>query len=131
MRGFFIRWGIHAASLWVAALVVPGISFPGDPPGVVQVLMVALIFGLVNAFVRPVLALASCGFYVLTLGLFHFVVNALMLLLTAWLAGPWLDVDGFFAAFVGALVVSVIGSVLTWVLDPPDRDDAQGIVGRD
>lgn len=128
MRGFVIRWFIHGLSLWVASLVVPGLSFPGDPPSVVQVATVAAIFGLVHAVVRPVLALATCGLYVLTLGLFHFVLNALLLGLTAWLAGSWLDVDSFWSAFLAALVVSIIGTVLTAIFDPSGPDDDQGTI---
>lgn len=122
MRGFLLRWLIHAVSLWVATLAVPGVTFPGDPPGVVQVVVVALVFGAVNAVIKPLLAMATCSLYVVTLGLFHFVVNALMLQFTAWLAGPWLDVDGFGSAFLGALVVSIVGTGLTLLLDP-DRPE--------
>lgn len=125
MRGFFLRWLIHAVSLWAATLAVPGVSFPGDPPGVLQVVAVALVFGAVNAVLKPILAMATCGLYVITLGLFHFVVNALMLQLTAWLAGSWLDVDGFGSAFLGALVVSVVGTGLTLLLDPDRPEGVQ------
>lgn len=128
MRAFLVRWLIHGISLWVASVIVPGVTFPGDPPSVGQVVVVALLFGAVNALVKPLVALASCGLYVLTLGLFHFVVNALMLWLTAWLAGPWFDVAGFWSAFGGALVTTVIGTVLTWWLDPqpPHGGDGDG-----
>ena len=126
MRGFLIRWLIHGVSLWAASLLVPGLSFPGNPPSVMQVATVAAIFGLVHAVVRPILALATCGLYVLTLGLFHFVLNALLLGLTAWLAGGWLNVDSFWSAFLAALVVSIIGTVLTAIFDPPGSDGEGG-----
>ena len=89
----------------------------------VLVLFVALIFGMVNAFVKPLLAFATCGLYVLTLGLFHFVINALMLQITAWLVGPSFVVEDFWSAFLGALVISIVGTVGTALLDPGSDDE--------
>ena len=103
---------------------MPGVSFPsteGTPFW--TVLFVALIFGMVNAFVKPLMAFATCGLYVMTLGLFHFVVNALMLQVTAWLAGSSFVVEDFWSAFLGALVISIVGTVGTALLDPGDDDD--------
>jgi putative membrane protein len=119
---FLIRLVINAAALWVAIRFVPGISFAGDE---VTLLLVALIFGLVNAIVRPVLTLLSLPFLILTLGLFTFVINALMLWLTSALSGAFglgFRVDGFMPAFLGALVVTIVSAVLSLIL----RDVTRG-----
>jgi putative membrane protein len=125
---------IQAAALGCAAWLVAGIHFPGEMPGVlVSMLVVAAVFSLVNTLVKPVLALATCGLYVLTLGMFHFVINALMLQLTAWLASGLLVVQDFWSAFFGALVISVVSTVLTVWFNPDDEDDGEPgvIVVRD
>ena len=99
---------VNSAALWVATQVVDGISFTGDVP---RLLGVALVFGVLNVVVRPILKLATCPFYILTLGLFTFVVNALMLLITSVASealGLGFHVDGFIPALIGALVVSII-----------------------
>jgi putative membrane protein len=98
--------------------MVPGLEFPGNPPSITQVIVVAGLFGVLNAMVKPLLQLAACGLYVFTLGLIHFVINAAILQLTGWLAGGWLHVADFWSAFQGALIISVVGTVLTWMLDP-------------
>jgi putative membrane protein len=110
-----LRILINALALGAAAYLVPGIK-AGSPT---SVLLIALVFGVLNALVRPVLKLLSCPLLVLTLGLFTLVLNAVMLLLTAKLGqafGIEFHVDGFWTAFVGALVVSVVSVVLSWVL---------------
>ena len=119
-----VRLLASAVALAVAAWLVDGITV-GPGTGAergLTLLAVAVLFGLVNAVVRPVARLLSLPLLLLTLGLFTFVLNALMLLLTAWLAGR-LDlafhVDGFWAALAGALVVTVVGFLLDLVL--PDR----------
>ena len=109
----------YAAGLAVAAWLLEGIHFAGPTHGtaelkekVLPLLLVALVLGLVSTFVEPVVKLLSLPFIILTLGLFLLVINALMLLLTAWLADQ-LDlgfhVDGFLSALLGALVVTVVG----------------------
>jgi putative membrane protein len=110
-----LRILINAAALWVAASFVPGIHAGGFG----SILALALVFGLVNAFVRPFLKLVSCPIILLTLGLFTLVVNALMLMLAAWLGrglGIEFTVDGFVPAFLGALIVSVVSTLLSWIL---------------
>lgn len=110
-----LRVVINALALGAAAYLVPGIR----AGGVTSVLLIALVFGIVNALVRPVLKLLSCPLLVLTLGLFTFVLNALMLMFTAWVGkqlGIDFRVDGFVPAFIGALVVSVVSVVLSWLL---------------
>jgi putative membrane protein len=109
---------INAAALWVATQVVDGISFTGDIP---RLLGVAIVFGVLNVVVRPVLKLATCPFYILTLGLFTFVVNAVMLLITSAASealGLDFHVAGFVPAFIGALVVSIVSFALSLFVGP-------------
>ncbi len=119
MRSLLLRLIINAAGLYVAAQIVPGLSFRGGDGDWVTVVIVAFIFGLVNALVRPVLAVLTCPLLILTLGLFTLIINALMLALTGWIAQQLhlgFTVDGFAAAFVGALVISVISFLLTMLV---------------
>ena len=116
MRNLLVRWVINAVALGVAAMLLPGIRVDGGW----QVLAVtALIFGLVNALIRPLVTLLTCPLIILTLGLFTLVVNAGMLLLASWLAGL-LDigfaVDGFWPAFWGGLIISIVSAVLSMLL---------------
>lgn len=110
-----LRWLITAAAVWAAAHFVPGIHYSG---GFKTLLVVALIFGLVNALVRPILKALACAVIVLTLGLAIFIINALMLLLTSAVSrhfGFDFTVDGFVAALLGSIVISLVswlGSVL-------------------
>jgi putative membrane protein len=113
-----VRILVNAVALW-AATFVPGISNQG---GLGTLLLVALVFGFVNALIRPLLSLLSCPLIILTLGLFTLILNALMLQLTAWIGGNFglhFRVETFLAAFLGALVISVVSTVLSWLL--PDR----------
>lgn len=122
MPQFLVRWVINAIALGLAALILPGIHVAGaGENGLVNLFIVALIFGLVNAIIKPLLALVTCPFYILTLGLFTFVVNALMLMLTSWLAGPRFVVDGFWPALLGSIIISLISTVLSavWREDRP------------
>ncbi len=103
----------NAAALWVASYLLSGIQYSGSWPGL---LGVALVFGVVNALIKPVLTVLSLPVQVLTLGLFTFVINALLLMLTSWLAsslGIAFMVDGFVAALLGALIVSVVSGLLS------------------
>ena len=106
--GFVLRVLINAAALWVAAAVIPGIVLRG----LRYTLLAALVLGLINAIVRPVLVFLTLPITLLTLGLFLFVLNAFCLWLTARLV-PGLDVRGFGAAFLGALVISAVSWILT------------------
>jgi putative membrane protein len=124
--GFLIRLVITAIALWVTTLVVSGIEVSGRS-GVhtaLTLLAVALIFGLVNAVLKPVIQVVGCVFYLLTLGLFALVVNALLFLLTDWIAQqvdlPF-QVDGFWPAFWGAIVMAVVSWLISVVV--PDRLD--------
>jgi putative membrane protein len=125
--GIIIRLAIGAVSLWIATLVIPGITLSTDslPRAVGTLLAVAAIFGIVNAILRPIIKMIGCGLYVLTLGLVALVVNGLLFLLTSWIAGrldlPF-DVDGFWpAAVLGALLVGVVSWLLNMLV--PDGDD--------
>ena len=113
-----IRWLIIAASLFVAAWIVPGIRVEGD--AWVTYAVMAVVLGLVNALVRPVLKFLSCGFIIITLGLFVFVINAATLLLSSNIAQNWFNVgyyvDGFGAALLGSIVVSLVSVVLSQIL---------------
>lgn len=121
-----IRVAVVAVSLWVATLIVPGIdNTAGTTTTRIGTLIgVALIFGLVNAVLKPLIKVVGCPFYILTLGLFGLLVNALLFMLVGALAdglGLPFTVGGFGAAFVGAIVVGVVGFLLHFVI--PDRID--------
>ncbi len=113
MIRFLIRLVATAVALLAAAYFVPGIVIDG---GVGTYLLVALIFGVVNATIGSVLKLLTCPLIMLTLGLFTLVINGLMLQFSAWWAqifGLGFSVSGFWAAFFGALIVSIVSSVLS------------------
>ena len=117
-----LRWLINAVALYVAAELVPGIQTDG---GWQVLLLMALIFGLVNALVRPILKFLTCPLIMLTLGLFTLVLNALMLQLAAWLGRQFelgFYVRDFWSAFLGALVISVVSFVLTMLIRDDDKD---------
>jgi putative membrane protein len=121
-----IRVAVVAVSLWMATLIVPGIDNTAGSTGsrIGTLVGVALIFGLVNAVLKPLIKVVGCPFYVLTLGLIGFVINALLFLLVGAIAdgiGLPFTVGGFGAAFFGAIVVGVVGFVLHMVI--PDRYD--------
>jgi len=123
---FLIRVLASAAALAVATAVVPGIELTTGSvtSKVLTLLGVALIFGVINAILKPIIKIVGCLFYILTLGLIALVVNALLLWLTSWLAGklnlPW-HVTGFWPAFWGALIVSVVGWLLSILIREPDK----------
>jgi putative membrane protein len=121
---FIVRILAGAVALAAAAWLIDGISVGPGTTGdrVLTLLVVALIFGLVNAIVRPIARLISLPLLILTLGLFTFVVNALMLMLTAWIGDQFdlaFEVDGFWAALLGALVISVVTFLINVLL--PDK----------
>ncbi|MGI5492121.1 phage holin family protein [Microtetraspora malaysiensis] len=112
---------IVAAALWASTKLVDGIALTADTTSkqIGTLLAVALIFGLVNAVIKPVIKFVGCAFYVLTFGLFALVVNAGLLLLTGWaseqLKLPF-HVSGFMAAFWGAILIGVISWILELIL---------------
>ena len=112
MINIVLRVLINAVALWVAARFIDGITLSDE---ITSILIVAVIFGLVNAFIRPVVMLLSVPALLLTLGLFTLVVNTAMFGLTAWLSDS-LAVTGFVAAFLGALVISLVSWALSAIL---------------
>ena len=115
MIKFIIRWGINAVALWAAIAILPGIEFTGNWTGIV---FLALIFGFVNALLRPLLKFLTCPLIILTLGFFTLAINTFLF----WLAGVvganfgvGFTVDGLWPAFLGGLVVSFVSIVLTMV----------------
>lgn len=112
-----LRLLVTAAALWVATKFVTGISFTGN--NYAALLGVALVFGVVNTIVKPILSFFSLPVVLLSLGLFLFVINALMLMLTSFLSsrlGFGFHVDGFIPALIGSLVVSITAGLLHFVL---------------
>jgi putative membrane protein len=110
---FLLRLLINAAALWVAIHIVPGISHTGSWT---SLFLVALLFGVLNASVRPLLKLLTFPILILTLGLFTLVINAFMLWLTGWISDRLtlgFHVGGFWASFWGALVVSIVSLLLS------------------
>jgi len=111
-----VRWAIAAIAIFVAVKFLPGLHFHGS---LLALAGVAVIWGLVNSLVRPVLKLLTCPLIILTLGLFTLIINAAMLMLTSWLAegfGIRFIVDGFWAAFWGALVISIVSFLLNLLI---------------
>lgn len=122
MTKLIIRWVINAIALWVAITFVPGIQ---AEPSWVGIIVLAFIFGLVNALLRPLLTLLTCPLLILTLGLGTLLINTLLF----WLAGligsqfgVGFTVDGFWPAFFGALVTSLVSIILTLFV----KDELQG-----
>jgi putative membrane protein len=116
LPGFLIRWLINAAALAVAAYLLPGITVSDWQ----ALLVAALILGLVNAVIKPVLKLVTCPLIVLTAGLFTLIINAAMLGLTAWLAESFdvgFTVDGLGTALLGAVIITIVSWALTQVTD--------------
>jgi putative membrane protein len=113
MRPLLVRWLINTMAIYLAVRIVPGVHYTGGPVGF---LVVALLFGLVNATLRPLLALLTCPLVLATLGFFLFVINAMMLLLTGWLSRQFdlgFRVDGFWPAFWAGLLISIVGLFLS------------------
>lgn len=119
-----LRILINAVGLWVTSLILPSFALSDD---ILGVLIVAVIFGVVNALIRPIVKLLSLPLTVITLGLFTFVINALMLLLTAWLAGDFLSLEGdglidrLLTALIASIIISLVSTALSWILHD-DKD---------
>ncbi len=122
MTKFIIRWVINAVALYAAVWIIPGIDYLGNWTGI---LWLALIIGLLNALVRPLLKFLTCPLIILTLGLFTLVINTGMLLLTSNIGqslGIPLTVDGFWSALLGSLVMSAVSIVMSVIF----RDELKG-----
>lgn len=116
--GLAVRFVVNVAALWFAQLIIRGFDIDSVP----ALIFGAAIFGAVNALIRPVVALCSCLLTCATLGLFTLIINTAMLALTAWIAGVFglaFTVDGFRAAFLGALVISLVSTALSRWGRPP------------
>jgi putative membrane protein len=133
MGSFLLRAALTGFALWVVTLIVPGISFVGADNTLQEIgiiFVVALIFGVVNAFIKPIVQIVSIPLYILTLGLIHIVINALMLWITSWITentthwGLYID-DFWWTAIWAAIVLSVV----SWLLSLVVRD--AGRVTRD
>ncbi|HJW78700.1 MAG TPA: phage holin family protein [Beijerinckiaceae bacterium] len=119
---FIVRLLVNAAALWVATAIVPGVTYTG---GTLPLLGVALVFGVINATLRPLAKILTFPIIILTLGIFALVINGLMLWLTSSLSealGLGFHVRGFWPAFWGALVVSVVSLVLSMVVRDVARE---------
>ena len=123
---WILRLLANAAALAIATWILSGITLtaPTTARKVIVLLVVALIFGVLNAIIKPIFALFTAPLILLTLGLFLIVINACMLLLTSWLAGlfdlGW-DVDGFWTAVLGAIIISIVSFILNVFLPDPDN----------
>ncbi len=125
---FLIRVVVIAAALAVATALVSGIELEAGSTirKVATLVVVALIFGVVNAVLKPIIKTVGCLFYLLTLGLIGLVVNGLLLWLTSWVAGKLslpFHITGFWPAFWGAIIVSVVSWLLSVLIREPQRED--------
>ena len=112
-----LRIAINAVAIWITSLILSGFTFSGS---LINLLIIGIIFGLVNAVIRPIVKLLTLPINIFTLGLFTLVINTLMLMLTVWLSGS-LSFEGgifgsFLTAFIAAIIISIISTVLSWFL---------------
>jgi putative membrane protein len=126
--GILIRLVVSAFALWLSTVAIEGITLGGEPTEKIgTLLVVAVIFGVVNAVLRPIIKTFGCAIYALTLGLVALLVNGLLLWLTSWIAGEidlQFHVDGFVPAVLGALLIGVVSWLLNFfVKTGKDRDD--------
>lgn len=122
MTKFILRWAINAVALFVAVRFVPGIHLQS---GWMSIIWLALIFGLINAFLRPLLKFLTCPLIILTLGLFTLLINTFLFWLTGEVGqtfGVGFTLDGFWPAFLGALIVSLVSLVMSLIL----KDELKG-----
>ena len=121
MRDLLLRWLVTTVALYLAVVLVPGIMFD-ESHGAWRLILVALVFGGVNALLRPLLTLLTCPLILVTFGIFFLVVNALLLMATSWASlklGLGFTVTGFWPAFAGGLVVSIASTVLFAITGRP------------
>ena len=124
MRDLALRWAVTAAALFLAVAIVPGLHFDTSDGGILRLFLVAAVFGIVNAVLKPLLSVLSCPLILLTFGLFTLVVNALLLEVTGWLSTRWglgFSVAGFWPAFWGGLVVGISSALLLAATRPRRR----------
>ena len=116
MTKFILRWAINAVALFLAVYFVPGVNLEG---GFTSIIWLALIFGLINAFLRPLLKLLTCPLIFLTLGLFSLLINTFLFWLTGQVGqyfGVGFTIENFWAALLGGIVVTVVSVVLSLIL---------------
>ena len=116
MRGFVIRWLVSAIALAVTAWIIKGIEIHG----IFSLLIATLVLGILNAIIRPILLILTLPLNFLTLGLFTFVINAIMLLITASVVEGF-EIHGFWAAFIGAIFMAIISTILTYFISDSGR----------
>ncbi|MCL6643771.1 MAG: phage holin family protein [Dehalococcoidia bacterium] len=118
IAAFIVRWLVTAAAVWVAAAIVPGMHLHG----LGSTLAVALILGLLNAYLKPLLVISVLPGIVLSLGFLLILINTALLALTAWIAGKFdgiaFAIDGFWSAFFGAILISITSFLLTRLINP-------------
>jgi len=122
MTKFILRWAVNALALYLAVYFVPGVNLEG---GFVSIIWLALIFGLINTFLRPLLKLLTCPLIFLTLGLFTLLINTFLFWLTGEIGqafGIGFTIAGFWPAFLGGLVVTVVSVIMSLIL----RDEIKG-----
>lgn len=134
MRELLLRWLVTTIALYLAVVIVPGIDF-NEAEGAWRLILVALVFGGVNALMKPLLTLLTCPLILLTFGFFFLVVNGLLLMITSWASqklGLGFSVAGFWPAFWGGLVIS-IGSTILFALTgrPQAKVHIHTVGGRD
>ncbi|HEY3247308.1 MAG TPA: phage holin family protein [bacterium] len=112
MQSFLLRWLFNAVAMYLTTRIVPGVTTPDFGGAIVA----ALILGIVNAFIRPLVLLLTLPVNILTLGLFTLVINTLMLYIVAWIVPSYLQLSGFGAAFLGALLITIISYILSTVI---------------
>ncbi len=112
MKSFAVRLGAYAVALYLTSIMVQGIFFDT----VASVILAAMVLSILNAILRPILMVLTLPVNLITLGLFTFVVNGFLLKVTAFLV-PGMDVAGFWTATLGALILTVVSSVITWLVE--------------
>ena len=123
MIKLLVRWVVIAVSLWAAIWIVPGLNYEGTG---LELFVIAAIFGLVNAIIRPIVLFLSCPLVVLTFGLFILIINTLMLSLTIWLSSLFdfgFTSESFWATFLGAIIITVVSGILNLFLKDKDEPD--------
>lgn len=129
MRNFLLRVIIYAIGIALVAELVPGINIPNDT--ITTLIIIGVVFGILNAVLKPIITFLTCPLVILSLGLFVLVINGLMLLITASLIPERLQIDGFWPAFVGGIAMSIISLILERVLGVNDDNDRGGKRKRD
>ena len=112
VKTILLGWAVLALAMALASAILPGFDVE---PGIINYLIVSLLFGLVNAIIGPLARLLTLPISIITLGLFTLVVNGALLAFTAWLT-PLIDVDGLVSAIVAAIVISIISTLVAWLL---------------